>query len=565
MTDVSLSLRPGEAVPAAQRVSARRFPREFLLYVVMLVLLVMLALPEGLLAFLAQPGEALFLLGLMVAASLLTVSIIPDQDVDWQLDGPIAVASAVLLPPPLAVLVTFIGFTNQRELQLSTSPWLSLFNRGQSAVSVWIAALFAQPLRLSSPGVFWLVVATSMAIVVHSVAGRLVWWAGHTLLHRDAPALPRLRADYWLVSGLALPIVVIDEVASSFAVLLLAFPLSLGYRAIRTARESEERAGELALQVRELGTLNALSKQLLAEGELDRVVDITAQALKDALGITDVVVDLAGWIPPALQAVKVPGAEPAAIGVPPGLSEGSAAAAEAVAGLLGMSLQRMELSEELAEVQRARIELSGQIIEEGTRERSRIALEIHDDVLPYLAAAEIQADNVRTCMRRDQIPRAEQLAGVTREAIGGGISRLRQVLDTLRSQIAVRGSLTRRLREALDALKLEHGVQGKLVAPDDLPELPLAVEILVFETVRGCLANVARHAQAEHVVVTLQTAHSGISATVCDDGRGFDQTAVREGSHGLSLMTQRVDLARGRFEVTSAVGEGTRVHVEVPV
>jgi len=241
------------------------------------------------------------------------------------------------------------------------------------------------------------------------------------------------------------------------------------------------------------------------------------------------------------------------------------AAVEAVSGLLGMSLQRIELSEELAEVQRARVALSGQIIEEGTRERSRIALEIHDDVLPYLAAAEIQADNIRTSLRRQQVTRAEELATVTANTISGGIGRLRGVLAQLRSQIIVPGSLRQGLHEALHTLRLEHGVQGELLIADDLPPLPLAVEILVFETVKGCLANVTKHAQASRVTVSVERTHSGISATICDDGRGFDPTAVPEGSHGLSLMAQRLDLARGRFEVTSAVGEGTRVHVEVPL
>jgi signal transduction histidine kinase len=263
--------------------------------------------------------------------------------------------------------------------------------------------------------------------------------------------------------------------------------------------------------------------------------------------------------------VEVPGAAPAAVGVPGGLSDGSAAAVDAVAGLLGMSLQRVELSAELGALQEARAALSGRILEEGTRERSRIALEIHDDVLPYLAAAEIQADNVRSFLQRDDKVRAEGLAAKTQDAIHGGIGRLREVLAQLRNQIIVPGSLRDGLREALDELKLVHGVTGDLVAPQELDPLPLAVEILVLETVRGCLANVANHARAHHVVVTLAFTDSGISATVCDDGRGFDPDAVSEGSQGLSLMAQRVDLARGRFLVNSAVGQGTRVHVEVPL
>jgi signal transduction histidine kinase len=567
MAQALVSRRDGESVPAPA--AERRFPREFLLYVALLTTLVAVAVPGGLLAFADYERDALILLALMVAASLLTVSVDPDQNVDWQLDGPVAVAAAVLLPPPLAVLVAFCGFTNRRELHLATSPWLSLFNRGQIAVSVAIAAIAAASLTGGERDQLRLVLATTLAIVIHNGAGYVLWWVGHALLHRGdgggRPVIPRFPVHMLLVSGLALPIVVIYAVMGQLAVVLLMVPLALGYSAIRSARESEERASELALQVRELETLNGLGKQLLATDDLTQVVATTADALRAALGTDDVLVDLAGGVPARLEVYKVPGAEPAAIGVPPGLSDGSVAAVEAVAGLLGMSLQRVELSEKLSEVQRARVELSGQIIEEGTRERSRIALDIHDDVLPYFAAAEIQADNVRTSLRRDQIGRAEELAGITQDAIHDGIGRLRDVLAQLRRQIIVPGSLQQGLQEALDTLKLEHGVEGALVFPDQRPSLPLAVEILIVETVRGCLANVARHAQADWVTVVLGTTHSGISVTICDDGRGFDPTAVREGSHGLSLMAQRVDLARGHFSVTSALGEGTRVHLEVPL
>jgi two-component system sensor histidine kinase DegS len=50
-----------------------------------------------------------------------------------------------------------------------------------------------------------------------------------------------------------------------------------------------------------------------------------------------------------------------------------------------------------------------------------------------------------------------------------------------------------------------------------------------------------------------------------DDGCGFDPAAVSGSHHGLALMAQRVELARGTFMVTSAPGRGTRVRMEVPI
>jgi signal transduction histidine kinase len=194
-----------------------------------------------------------------------------------------------------------------------------------------------------------------------------------------------------------------------------------------------------------------------------------------------------------------------------------------------------------------------------------MALEIHDDVLPFLAAAEIQADNVRSALAREDADRADKLANATRDAVHDGIAQLRGVIDALRRQVVVPGGLRPGLGEALEELRLKHGINGTLAAPDPMPTLPFAVEILLLETVRGCLTNVARHAAASAVHVGLDMNGSAISATVSDDGRGFDPSAVPAGHDGLALMAQRVELARGRFAVRSAPGEGTTVQLEVPV
>jgi signal transduction histidine kinase len=216
-------------------------------------------------------------------------------------------------------------------------------------------------------------------------------------------------------------------------------------------------------------------------------------------------------------------------------------------------------------VQRARAALSGRILEEGTRERSRIALQIHDDVLPYLAGAEIQADNVRSALQTGNTAQADALARATHDAVHGGIGRLREVLDALTGQIVVPGGLRRALVSALDDLRLKAGVEGVLEAPDPMPELPLAVEILVVETARGCLTNVARHAHASTVRVTLTVEEVALRLEIADDGRGFVPDAPRQGHHGLALMRQRVELARGRFAVHSQRGVGTTIQVEVPL
>lgn len=528
----------------------------------------LIVFPVGLEAAAAEPVSTILWIGFLAAANLLTIPMSPRLNLDASLGAPVSVAAAVILFPPLATLVNFLGFANPHEWRRGTSVWLILFNRSQMALSAWVASLAAhgQP--------YGRLAGTVLAVAVYNVAN-VAALTVHVRLRRQtelisatkttAAPFPHFLVDFGLVTLLAVLVVIANEQVGPLAVLLLALPLWLGYSALRSAREAQDRAELLALRVRELETLHALGTELLSVRDPARAAEVGRRALVQALDTEEVAVALGGDLSPSLQPVKIPGAEPALLGVPHELGAAPLAVAEAIAGLLGMAIQRVGLELELTEVERARTALSARILEEGTRERSRIALQIHDDVLPYLAAAEIQADNVRSALGGDDGVRADRLAVATRDAVHDGIARLRDVLQALRRQIVVPGGLLPGLEEALEEVRLQHGVRGRLEAPTPFPELPLAVEILVLETVRGCLTNVARHAEADEVVVQLQAGDRMLSVQVRDDGCGFEPGTVPAERHGLALMQQRVELARGRFAIETAPGAGTAVRMEVPV
>jgi signal transduction histidine kinase len=547
------------------------------LYIVLLAVIVAAFVPAGMRWAFAQPGTALAWAVFIAITSFRSIPLLPRANLDVTATAPFSVAVAVLLPLPLAVLVKLVGTVSEREFRPDTSVWAIVFNRAQGALAVGAAAFAAMSVTSAlaeHDRLLGLVVATVVASIVfdwvNAVATTVLFSLRGLRLGEAARLLIVPYPSYFpltlaIVVGLALLIVVLYDQVHPASVVLLGPPLWLGYTALRSASESEARAEELAARVRDLETLNTLGTDLLAARRQEQAGGIVQEALCRALDTPDVIVSLTGAIPDTLRPAKVPEAGEAAIGVPATIDERSMQVVEAAAGLLSMALQRLDLEEELGEVERARANLAGKIIEEATRERSRVALEIHDEVLPYLAAAAIQADNVRSAIRGQDPTRADQLASATHEAVHGGINRLRQVLDALTAQIVVPGGLREALEKALAQLRLEHGVDGRLVIPDPLPTLPLAVEILVMEIVRGCLSNVAKHAEAHNVVVQLDVTDNLLAVRVQDDGRGFRPVSVPAGHHGLALMQQRIELVLGRFSVHSGEKVGTRVEVEVPL
>jgi signal transduction histidine kinase len=526
-------------------------------------------LPAGVATAADLPLETVAWIVFLGATNLLSLPALPRGDLEVSVGAPVAIATVVLLPPPLVALINCFGFTNEREFRGTAPLGMSLFNRCQMGLSAGTAGLAVGQLDLPP------VAATGVAVVVYNLANTgfvtaALWTRGKLALgdaaKRSTMPFPRFAVDFGLVTLLALFIVVAYDGIGPWAVALVALPLWLGFSALKSAREAEDRAGELADRVRELETLNAAAIEFLTARQPHRAAAVANVALRKALDTDDIEVGIDGDIArTGLEVLPVPGAEPAVVGIPAGLSERSLAVVEAIAGLLGMSLVRQRLEQNLAEVQRARAALSGRILEEGTRERSRIALEIHDDVLPSLAAAQIQADNVRSALAAKAYDRADAIALSTHNAAHDAIVRLRRVLDDLHRQILVPGALRPGLAAALEAVRVEQGIETKLHAPDDLGDLPLAVEILVLDTVRGCLANVVSHSGASMVEVRLEVDERAIVVDVRDDGAGFDPSAVPAGHHGLVLMAQRVELARGRFSVTSGPGQGAHVRIEVPV
>lgn len=315
---------------------------------------------------------------------------------------------------------------------------------------------------------------------------------------------------------------------------------------------------------RQMEALSRLAGQLSSARGTDQVLARVEQTLTAVSRPAEVAVESSSADHRGDRvAVPVPGAGGTVISVPADLPAASMAFVETTVALAGLALRRLAAEDERDRVEDARAALSREVLEEASRERGRLATRMHDEVLPHLAAATIQADNVCTAARAGDGGRVAELACRTREAVNDGIVSTRELLDDLHGEMVVPGRLREALEESIEDLAHNEGLSVRLEAPEVLPALPFSVELLVVETVRGCLANVVRHARANSAEVSLTVHDCHVAVEVADDGCGFDPEDTPSG-HGLALMAQRVEMARGRFAVRSTPGQGTTVTMEVP-
>jgi signal transduction histidine kinase len=106
------------------------------------------------------------------------------------------------------------------------------------------------------------------------------------------------------------------------------------------------------------------------------------------------------------------------------------------------------------------------------------------------------------------------------------------------------------------AVRFTHDMPAERLFPD--------LETTIFRIVQEALANAARHSGAKQVEVHIGQRDGTIRIEVRDRGVGFDPEAVAEGHFGLEGIRERARLAGGLATITSSLGHGTRVVVELP-
>jgi two-component system, NarL family, sensor kinase len=233
---------------------------------------------------------------------------------------------------------------------------------------------------------------------------------------------------------------------------------------------------------------------------------------------------------------------------------------------IGLAIQRARLSAEhtQAATRLATIE-----------ERNRLAREIHDTLAQGLAAITLQLETADALAT----PHPERAQEAIRRALGLARKNLE---EARRSVIDLRAAplQDRTLPEALAALARETAQEGIEIdyryTPDsDFPALSPRLEAGLYRIAQEALSNAYKHAQAQHISLTLMIEDTDLCLYVQDDGRGFLPDGVTQttdslsGSRvehfGLTGMSERVKLLGGTLCISSEPGEGTCVAACVPL
>ncbi len=229
---------------------------------------------------------------------------------------------------------------------------------------------------------------------------------------------------------------------------------------------------------------------------------------------------------------------------------------------IGVMVGRMRLQQNALQTANMRLTNYAQTLEDltVTRERNRIAQELHDTLSHTLSGLSVQLETMKAYWDVDRDTARKRL-DKSLSAARSGLEETRRILMALRAspleELGLAGSIKQTAEEA--ALK---GLTLELAVPESMPHLSPAVEQCLFRVAQEAVTNVLRHSNAHNLAVKLQVLANKVCLTVTDDGTGFDVSASPSPGHfGLKGMRERAEFAGGHLDINSRPGAGTKVEL----
>ena len=192
-----------------------------------------------------------------------------------------------------------------------------------------------------------------------------------------------------------------------------------------------------------------------------------------------------------------------------------------------------------------------------SRERNRLALELHDTLAHTLSGLSVQLETLKAYWDVDQ-QTARSILDKSLIAAHTGLEETRRALKALRASPLDDLGLALAVRNMVEETAARSNLTLNLSITDKLPALSPDVEQAIYRVAQEAIANVIKHANAKSLTVKLELLGGKVMLVVRDDGIGFEVEKGNESGHfGLSGMRERANLVGGELTITSEPGRGT--------
>jgi signal transduction histidine kinase len=194
-----------------------------------------------------------------------------------------------------------------------------------------------------------------------------------------------------------------------------------------------------------------------------------------------------------------------------------------------------------------------------SRERNRLARELHDVLAHTLSGVAVELEGLRAMLRLDA-ERANVLLNHALQAIREGLTETRRAVKELRAKPLEDLGVALAVRALAESYagRFDFGIE--LSIDPDVGDYGAEVQQCVYRIAQEALTNIADHAQAQTAQLVLKRDRDHLRLIIRDDGCGFDvNLGAAEYQYGLLGMRERAEMIGGCLAVTSQVGKGTQI------
>jgi signal transduction histidine kinase len=230
------------------------------------------------------------------------------------------------------------------------------------------------------------------------------------------------------------------------------------------------------------------------------------------------------------------------------------------------ALQGAEARRDAREYQQRLRELSVHLEEVRESERVDIAREIHDELGGMLTAIKM---DVRWLHKKsiEQQFEAEEKFSLLGEHLDSAINSVRRIITDLRPSVLDDLGLAAALEWQLTEFEKRYTIKSRF--DNRAPDLHIEdkrFEVAVFRIFQESLTNIAKHAQADGVEVTLAANNNILNLEIKDNGVGIsEENKLKKGHYGILGMNERIRSIGGSLEISAEESGGTRVSLRLPL
>ncbi len=212
-------------------------------------------------------------------------------------------------------------------------------------------------------------------------------------------------------------------------------------------------------------------------------------------------------------------------------------------------------------------QLSRQVLSAQEAERKAISRELHDMVAQTLTAINVRLAALQHTASHDTDDLEQNIAR-TQRLVEESVDIVHRFARELRPAVLDDLGIIPALHSFMTHFTQRTGVRTRLTASAEVEQTNIVKRTVLFRVAQEALTNVARHAHASQVEVSVRKMPDGICMTIGDNGKSFQvqRVLLARGSKRLGLlgMRERLEMVGGRLEVESAPGKGTVITASIP-